>query len=691
MLVTPTPCVALYARVSTDRQTEAQTVSSQLAALRERAASDGLPIAPAHEFVDEGYSGATLVRPALERVRDLAALGGVEVLYIHSPDRLARKYMHQALLLEEFARVGVRVVFLNQAHQQTPEDELLLQVQGVIAEYERAKIMERVRRGRRHAARLGSLSALAQAPYGFCYRGLAQGADPPHYEVVLDEARVVRQVFEWVGRDRLSIGEVARRLTQAGVPTRTGKPRWDRGTVGAMLHNPAYKGEAAYGRTRSGPWQRQTLRPLRGKAAHPRQPTTERPVPPEDWITLAVPALVDAALFAAVQEQLAENQRRARAQVRGARHLLQGLLVCGVCGYAIPGSTVSYRTKDGQRQQRTYYRCRGRDAPRFGGEPLCHTAPLAAAPVEAAVWAEVRAALEDPARLEAEFARRAQAMQESDTHSESRATAAQLSKLRQGLGRLIDSYTEGLIGKEEFEPRLARLRQRIAALEQHAQLEAEEAADTHDLQLLVGRLDEFAAKVRAGLVDADWRLRREIIRALVKQIEVTTEQITLVFRIGLQPRGPGPPLNHLPHCLPQLAAQPTKGFGARHRAEGARDFLLDFEHAQIPLGLVVVEGDREILEEGQDLVLSHPKAFEQLARGRLLEASTLVGASLRRWIGSQPSRQERLIADEEGGALRLGQALLPAGARLRDGGLHLQEERLEVLGPRLCVRLFQEG
>jgi site-specific DNA recombinase len=557
------PSVALYARVSTERQAEAQTVGSQLAALRERAASDGLPSAPVHEFVDEGYSGATLVRPALEQLRDLAALGGVEVLYVHSPDRLARKYVHQVLLLEEFARVGVRIVFLNQAQQQTPEDELLLQVQGVIAEYERAKIMERVRRGRRHAARLGSLSALACAPYGFRYRGPAQGADPPCYEVVLDEARVVHQMFAWVGRDRLSIGEVARRLTQAGVPTRTGKPRWDRGTVGAMLHNPAYKGEAAYGRTRSGPWQRQTLRPVRGKSAHPRQPATAHRVAPTDWLTLAVPPIVEAALFAAVQEQLTENQRRARAHVRGARHLLQGLVVCGNCGYAIPGSTVSYHTKDGQRQQRRYYRCRGRDAPRFGGEPLCHTAPLAAAPVEAAVWAEVRAVLEDPTRLEAEYARRAAALQDSSAQAASRATTAQLTKLHQGLGRLIDSYTEGLIGKEEFEPRLARLRQRLAALEQHAQQEAEETTTTHELQLLIGRLDEFAAKVRAGLADADWHLRREIIRALVKYIEVTTAHITVIFRIGPQPHGPGPPLDHLPHCLSRLAAQARERRGAR--------------------------------------------------------------------------------------------------------------------------------
>jgi site-specific DNA recombinase len=189
-------------------------------------------------------------------------------------------------------------------------------------------------------------------------------------------------------------------------------------------------------------------------------------------------------------------------------------------------------------------------------------APLAAGPAEAAVWAEVRAVLEDPARLEAEYARRTAALQESGAAPASHATAAQLTKLRQGLGRLIDSYTEGLISKAEFEPRLGRLRQRVAALEQHAQQEAEEITTSRDLQLLVGRLDDFAAKVRVGLADADWHLRREIIRALVKEIEVTTEQITVVFRIGPHPRGPGPPPNHLPHCLPRLSGDPAQAGAA---------------------------------------------------------------------------------------------------------------------------------
>jgi site-specific DNA recombinase len=141
---------ALYARVSSEQQAEAKTIASQLAALLARAAADGAAVPPERQFLDEGYSGATLVRPALEQLRDLAAAGGIDRLYVHSPDRLARKYAYQVLLLDELQRVGVEVVFLNRALGQTPEDELLLQVQGMVAEYERAKILERSRRGKRH-------------------------------------------------------------------------------------------------------------------------------------------------------------------------------------------------------------------------------------------------------------------------------------------------------------------------------------------------------------------------------------------------------------------------------------------------------------------------------------------------------------------------------------------------------------
>lgn len=318
--------VALYARVSSDQQNEARTIESQIADLRTRIAAPGVALPAELEFVDNGYSGATLIRPALERLRDVAAAGGIDQLYVHCPDRLARNYAHQVLLLEEFLRAGVQVIFLNREVGQTPEDQLLLQVQGMIAEYERAKILERSRRGKRHGAQVGKVSVLSGAPYGYRYVSKQEGAGEAHFEVVWEEARVVRQVFEWVGRDRCSIGEVRRRLEAAKERTRTGKTVWDRATIGGMLHNPAYKGEAAFGKTVIEPL-RPRLRAQRGRSLQPKHAYSHRDVSPEQWMSIPVPALVDAALFDAVAEQLQENRERARVPQRGAKYLLQGLIV----------------------------------------------------------------------------------------------------------------------------------------------------------------------------------------------------------------------------------------------------------------------------------------------------------------------------------------------------------------------------
>src|SRR5688572_20639593 len=190
--------VALYARVSSQQQADELTIHSQIAALRQRIAQDGHALEDERCFLDEGYSGSTLVRPALERLRDLLHCGGVDRLYVHSPDRLARNYAWQIVLLDEFSRQGVEVVFLNDDPQQpTAEKTLLWQVQGMIAEYERAKILERTRRGRRFAARQGKVSALAHAPYGYRYVCKSEGDGEARYDIVLEEAQRVREWFTW--------------------------------------------------------------------------------------------------------------------------------------------------------------------------------------------------------------------------------------------------------------------------------------------------------------------------------------------------------------------------------------------------------------------------------------------------------------------------------------------------------------
>jgi site-specific DNA recombinase len=537
---------AIYARVSSEQQAEANTIASQVTALQERAQTDGVSVSQAMTFLDEGYSGATLVRPALERLRDAMSAGLIERLYVHSPDRLARKYAYQVFLLEEFVRSGVEVVFLNRELGQSPEDDLLLQVQGMMAEYERAKIMERNRRGKLHAARSGSVNVLGGAPYGYRYISKHQGGGQAHYEVVADETRVVRQVFDWVGRERLSIGEVCRRLMQAGELTRTGRTMWDRSVVWAMLKNPAYMGQAAFGKTRQGPL-RPRVRSQRGKPLQPRRAASEYDVPSEDWIRIAVPALVDPDVFEAVQAQLEENRKHARQSSRGARYLLQGLLQCQHCGYAFYGKPLSPSARKNRPRAYAYYRCLGTDAYRFGGERICPNTQVRTDRLELAVWHEVCALLSQPERLTHEFQRRQQASGEGQRQERS-ALEAQVGKLRQGLARLIDSYTEGLIEKDEFEPRVTRLRQRIAHIEEQCEALADEEMLHREMHLIVSRLDDFAAQVGRHLDDLEWAKKREIIRALVRRVEVGLEQVQVVFRVDSFPGESDPEKKSLQLC-----------------------------------------------------------------------------------------------------------------------------------------------
>src|SRR3954462_13925435 len=175
---------AIYARVSSEQQTDGNTIASQLAALEPRVSADGLVLPAAQRFVDDGYSDATLARPALEQLRDLAAAGAVGRGYVPSPDRLARRYAYQVLLVDELHRAGVEIVFLNRPIGTSAEDDLLLQAQGMGAEYERAQILERSRRGKRYAALAGSVNILVTAPYGYRYVRKQDGGGVARYEII---------------------------------------------------------------------------------------------------------------------------------------------------------------------------------------------------------------------------------------------------------------------------------------------------------------------------------------------------------------------------------------------------------------------------------------------------------------------------------------------------------------------------
>jgi len=330
---------AIYARVSSARQAKDQTIGSQLSALRGHAATSRLDVPEEWVFADEGHSGATLVRPALEALRDLAAQGCLDVVLVYSPDRLARKFAYQALLIEELARCGTRVEFVKGPRGDSPEDQLLIQFQGMFAEYEKAQLMERYRRGKAWRAKSGSVNVLGGAPFGYRYvrKTPESGA---RYEVVEHEAALVAEMFRRYADDGAAIADLGRWLTARGVATRTGKQRWDRSVIWGMLRNPAYAGTAVFGKTQviHQPAGLNRTARLAGRTV-PRQVRTQDR-PREEWTGIPVPALVDEETFDRVQQRLADNKRFASRNTK-VPSLLQGIAACASCGYGYYRTTTT--------------------------------------------------------------------------------------------------------------------------------------------------------------------------------------------------------------------------------------------------------------------------------------------------------------------------------------------------------------
>jgi site-specific DNA recombinase len=420
----------------------------------------------------------------------------------------------------------------------------------MFAEYERAKVLERSRRGKRHRAQTGAVSVLSRAPFGYRYITREAGGGDARYEIDEEAARIVHQIFTWVGHERLTLAGVCRRLHASGLPSPTGRRHWSRAMIHSMLLNPAYAGQALYGRRQSVPW-RPPLHPPRGHDGLPRRPWRQVPAPTERHISIAVPAIVGDELFASVAEQLETSRKRNRERLAGVQYLLRGLLVCQKCGYGFTGHH--------HRGQWRYYRCCGTDRSRFHGAFRCDARLVATELLDEAVWREVCRLLDDPAQVIAEYQRRLDAVQATPHRLELDALDRQLAKARRATERLIDSYTEGLIDKSEFEPRLAALRRRTARLEAEAKAQQEADEQVRSLHLVIGKLDLFAAMVHDRLAGADWATKRDIICTLVKRIEVADDVVRVIFRVD--PGFSGSPetgrtLHHCPirrHSAPDVA------------------------------------------------------------------------------------------------------------------------------------------
>jgi site-specific DNA recombinase len=517
---------AIYARVSSARQKKDQTIGSQTAALREHAAASGLEVPEEWVFEDAGHSGATLIRPGLEALRDLAAQGCLDVVLVYSPDRLARKFAYQALLIEEFARSGVRVEFAaNGARGDSPEDQLMVQFQGMFAEYEKAQLMERYRRGKAYRARSGSVNVLGGAPFG--YRYINKTADSgAGYEIVGHEAATVAELFRRYADDGASIADLTRWLTSENVPTRTGKARWDRSVVWGMLRNPAYAGTAVFGKTQvlhEQPGLNRRAR-LEGRSTPRASKTVDRPR--EDWIAIPVPAIVSTETFSRAAQRLADNKRYASRNSK-VPSLLQGLAACSACGYGY------YRTSTRTTNKKIYYyRCLGSDDYRYEDGRVCGNKPVRADYLDTVVWDHITGLLADPALIRAEISQRLEHARTSDPVTRQRQQLELgLAKAAAAITRMIEAFSEQLITIDELRARMPALRARETNLRGQIDALETQLADREAYLKLAGDLEGFLAQLRHSTQEADTAERQRVLRLLVKDVLIGPEKITIRHRI----------------------------------------------------------------------------------------------------------------------------------------------------------------
>jgi len=519
---------AIYARVSSARQKEQETIGSQTAALRAHAGQLGLDVAEQWVFEDDGHSGASLVRPALERLRDLVCQVPVDVLLVYSPDRLARKYAYQALLIEEFAKAGTSVVFVKGPRGDSPEDALLVQFQGMIAEYERAQILERTRRGKTHRAKAGTINVLSGAPFGYRYVRKTEHADAV-YEIVPHEAVIVAELFARYADGGVAIAELTRWLSTLEVATRTGKTRWDRSVIWGMLRNPAYAGRACFGKTMRSEQTAGLNRTARlaGRSTPQHYTVTDRAR--GDWLEIPVPALVDEHTWARVQRRLEDNKRYASRNSRNPS-LLQGICACSGCGYAY------YRTSTRTTNKKIYYyRCLGSDDYRYEHGRICENKPVRADHLDTVVWDHITSLLTDPTLIHTEINNRlAQHRSGDPTTVQRKRIDAGLAKTGQAITRLINAFQEELISLDELRSRMPDLRSREASLRHQLDALDSQLADREVYLRLADNLEDFLTGLHDKAATATVAERQRVLRLLVKDVLVGPDKITIRHSIPVR-------------------------------------------------------------------------------------------------------------------------------------------------------------
>jgi site-specific DNA recombinase len=529
---------AIYARVSTPRQGREQTIESQLAVLRSWADENGHELSSENVYTDEGYSGSRLDRPGLDALRDGVEDGAFEVVGVLSPDRLARKYAYQVLLLEELGRSGCEIVFVDHPISEDPNDQLLLQIQGAIAEYERVLLGERFRRGKLQKAREGHFTG-GRAPYGYRYIPKRDGV-PGHLVVDETESELVRMLYGWLIEERMSVRQILKRLNEGPWSPRSGRSRWSASVVHHILSDPVYSGTAYANRYRYVPPEKP-----RGRGPRSGENTSRKLRPKEEWIPIPVPPLIDQETHRLAQAQLERNARLSFRNNKKYSYLLRCLLSCESCGLAMFG--VTYKATD-TRPERRYYQCHGKDPILSAREHKCIQRSAKAHELEEAVWEHIKDLMRDPERLLSQFEEFARSTSENGDREEAEAKKFEghSKRLSRERTRLVDAYQAGIIELEELQERRAKIAQRREALRTQYGQQARLRRQAAQAREVLEDLQAFCRRIDARLDHASFEEKQAILQLLIERIIVGEDTLEIRHVIPLE----GPPRNSMGSLAP---------------------------------------------------------------------------------------------------------------------------------------------
>lgn len=512
--------IAVYARVSTARQEEDGTIETQLRVLREFAQQNNCIIV--REYIDDGWSGDILARPSLDQLRADVTKKLWQAVLIYDPDRLARRYSYQELVMDELRERQIEVMFVTVSAPKNSEEKILHGVRGLFAEYERAKIAERFRLGKLRKVKEGHI-LLSEAPYGYVYIP-NQGDKHGYLEIFDQEACVVRMIFEWVANEFLTIRQVARRLQEMEIrPRKSARGVWSTSTLSTLLRNRAYIGEAHWGSSYAVTPQR----PLKNDAYRKIKKTSRRMRPEEDWVTINVPTIVDRQLFERTRMQLDANYALSKRNKKN-EYLLAGKIRC-TCGRGRSG-------EGPQGGKHLYYRCIDRVLS-FPLPARCTERGINARVADRLVWEKI-VLLMSSEELLSEQARRWLGVRQAKVNSSPEDRAAierEMASLKAHEDRYNKAYGAGLFTVEQLRDYTTPLREKIASLKSQLACSQQEANPVRFDEIPNdGEIKEFSKTARKALHNLNFEARRAILVNTVENVIGTQQQLEVYGHIPIR-------------------------------------------------------------------------------------------------------------------------------------------------------------